>query len=159
MKEFVSSTVLNSITTDRGHIVYVDFRFDRRKRRDCATSRNLCCPFEGDRTFYSGARQKRGICISQTGSRPYSFCTIYRDGDCQLAATWVDAALSFIENQLDVAVVCGRRRERYPERSIYNQLCDIEWDTPLGETSSCGGDALMRVEAFGGGASAAFSPS
>jgi len=27
-------------------------------------------------------------------------------------------------------------------------LCDIEWDTPVGETKACGGDAMMRVNAF-----------
>ena len=27
-------------------------------------------------------------------------------------------------------------------------LCDIEWDTPIGEAKGCGGDALMRVDAF-----------
>jgi GT2 family glycosyltransferase len=52
-----------------------------------------------------------------------------------------------------VASVCGRRRERYPERSIYNQLCDIEWDTPIGGVKACGGDVMTRVvalEAVGG---------
>jgi hypothetical protein len=44
-------------------------------------------------------------------------------------------------------VACGRRRERFPNASIYNRLCDLEWDTPIGETKSCGGDALMRVDA------------
>ena len=48
----------------------------------------------------------------------------------------------------EVAVVCGRRRERFPKKSIYNQLCDIEWDTPIGEAQACGGDAMMRVRAF-----------
>jgi len=43
--------------------------------------------------------------------------------------------------------VCGRRRERHPEASIYNRLCDFEWDTPIGQADACGGDALMRVEA------------
>src|SRR6185503_8447988 len=32
--------------------------------------------------------------------------------------------------------------------SVYNRLCDIEWDTAVGETAACGGDALMRVEAL-----------
>jgi GT2 family glycosyltransferase len=27
-------------------------------------------------------------------------------------------------------------------------LCDMEWDTPVGEAKACGGDALMRVSAF-----------
>jgi len=43
----------------------------------------------------------------------------------------------------DVAVVCGRRRETKPEASIYNRLCDSEWDTPVGPALACGGDALM----------------
>jgi hypothetical protein len=27
-------------------------------------------------------------------------------------------------------------------------LCDIEWDTPVGEARACGGDAMMRCDAF-----------
>jgi GT2 family glycosyltransferase len=48
----------------------------------------------------------------------------------------------------DAAVVCGRRRERAPSASIYNRLCDLEWDTPVGETDSCGGDFLARADAI-----------
>jgi hypothetical protein len=47
-----------------------------------------------------------------------------------------------------VAVVCGRRRERHPESSIYNTLCDLEWNTPVGEADACGGDALLRISAL-----------
>ena len=46
------------------------------------------------------------------------------------------------------SVVCGRRRERHPRASIYNTLCDIEWNTPIGKTRACGGDAMIRAEAF-----------
>jgi GT2 family glycosyltransferase len=70
------------------------------------------------------------------------------DGDCELVSAWFDTALPFIRNRNDVAVVCGRRRERCPELSIYNWLCDIEWDTPIGETLACGGDSLIRVDSF-----------
>jgi glycosyltransferase involved in cell wall biosynthesis len=70
------------------------------------------------------------------------------DGDCELADGWLDTALAFITLRKQVALVCGRRRERHPEMSIYNRLCDLEWDTPIGEASACGGDSLLRVEAF-----------
>ena len=70
------------------------------------------------------------------------------DGDCTLAQHWIDKALAFIEQREDVAIVCGRRRERYPTVSVYNRLFDIEWDSPIGEASACGGDALVRVRAF-----------
>ncbi len=45
-------------------------------------------------------------------------------------------------------MVCGRRRERFPEASIYNRLCDREWDTPVGQAKACGGDALARMSAL-----------
>ena len=70
------------------------------------------------------------------------------DGDCEVVAEWLDRALDKLDAQPQVAVVCGRRRERFPKKSIYNRLCDLEWDTPVGETKACGGDAMMRVEAF-----------
>ena len=70
------------------------------------------------------------------------------DGDCEVVAGWLDKAVLFLNGHQDVAVVCGRRRERFPERSVYNLLCDIEWDTPVGEAKSCGGDAMMRTDAF-----------
>lgn len=70
------------------------------------------------------------------------------DGDCELVSGWLAAAMAFLEEHADVAVVCGRRRERYPEASIYNRLCDFEWDTPIGDAKACGGDAMLRADAF-----------
>lgn len=70
------------------------------------------------------------------------------DGDCELQPGWIEAALDFTKAHERVAVVCGRRRERFPDASIYNRLCDLEWDTPLGPARACGGDALIRLEAF-----------
>lgn len=70
------------------------------------------------------------------------------DGDCTLAQSWIDKALVFMEQRADVAITCGRRRERYPAASIYNRILDDEWNTAIGETAACGGDALVRVEAF-----------
>jgi GT2 family glycosyltransferase len=70
------------------------------------------------------------------------------DGDCEVVAHWLAKAVAFLDAKRDIAVACGRRRERYPQRSIYNMLCDIEWDTAVGEAKACGGDALMRIDAF-----------
>ena len=61
---------------------------------------------------------------------------------------WFEAALAAMDRDPQLAVVCGRRRERFRERSIYHRLCDLEWDTPVGEARACGGDALMRVTAL-----------
>ena len=37
----------------------------------------------------------------------------------------------------------------HPEASVYNRLCDFEWDTPVGDAEACGGDFLARAAAFG----------
>jgi GT2 family glycosyltransferase len=75
------------------------------------------------------------------------------DGDCEVRPDWIATAAAFLQDHPEVVVVCGRRRERFPEASVWNRLCDREWDTPVGEATACGGDALMRhaaVAAVGG---------
>ena len=71
------------------------------------------------------------------------------DGDCVLDPGWLGAASLFLNENHDVAIACGRRKEMHPEATIYNQLCDLEWNTPVGYARSCGGDFLARRSAFG----------
>jgi glycosyltransferase involved in cell wall biosynthesis len=70
------------------------------------------------------------------------------DGDCEVVDGWLVQAQQVLDTRSDTVVVCGRRRERFPEATLYNRLCDIEWDTPVGEAKACGGDAMMRVTAL-----------
>ncbi|NJR64245.1 MAG: glycosyltransferase [Leptolyngbyaceae cyanobacterium CRU_2_3] len=70
------------------------------------------------------------------------------DGDCELLPGWIEQALKAIAADEKLAIVCGRRRERFPNASLYNRIADIEWNTPVGEATACGGDALMRVSAI-----------
>ena len=70
------------------------------------------------------------------------------DGDCEIVEGFIEAAHDAIEQDAMVGVVCGRRRELHPEASPYNRLCDMEWNTTLGEAEACGGDALLRLAAF-----------
>ena len=72
----------------------------------------------------------------------------FLDGDCILQSPWIPAALQFLDAHPDVGVVCGRRFEAHADASIYNALCDDEWDTPVGEARECGGDALVRCIAL-----------
>lgn len=75
------------------------------------------------------------------------------DGDCELRPGWIATALAAFTAHPAAVVICGRRRERFPEASVYNALADREWDTPVGKALACGGDALMRfpaIQAVGG---------
>jgi GT2 family glycosyltransferase len=70
------------------------------------------------------------------------------DGDCEIVAGWIDKAAAALDADPKTAIVCGRRRERFPDASVYNKLCDLEWNTPIGVALACGGDAMVRVAAF-----------
>ena len=107
----------------------------------CVVQLDLTRPFTAARARNEGYSALKSL---QPDARFVQFI----DGDCSLAPGWVEMARTFLGQRSDVAVVCGRRRERHPETSIYNQLCDLEWNTPIGEAVACGGDALMRAEAF-----------
>ena len=70
------------------------------------------------------------------------------DGDCEVMSSWIQRGIAELDARNDVAVVCGRMRERFPEASVYNRLCDLEWNTQVGEVSECGGIAMYRAEWF-----------
>jgi glycosyltransferase involved in cell wall biosynthesis len=70
------------------------------------------------------------------------------DGDCVLAPGWLDRARETLGARPDAAVCCGRLREERPDASVYNRLCDLEWNGPLGEIEASGGIALVRAEPF-----------
>jgi len=78
----------------------------------------------------------------------------FLDGDCEIADGWLGHALKTMVERPVAAVVFGKTRERFPERSLYNRLADIDWNMasemsgPDGEASWCGGNSVFRVDAF-----------
>ena len=76
------------------------------------------------------------------------------DGDCELSAGWLESAENALRGDPNLAAVFGRLSERHPEASIYNRLCEVEWNlAPVGAVEACGGNAMMRlapVRAAGG---------
>lgn len=70
------------------------------------------------------------------------------DGDCEVVHGWLEEAARFLDGHPEVGAVCGRLRERFPERSVYNMLCDAEWNAPVGEAKACGGITMLRCDAL-----------
>jgi GT2 family glycosyltransferase len=97
---------------------------------------------------FTAARARNAGFAALKAAHPNLAYVQFIDGDCELMPDWLEAARAFLLAHPDVAIVCGRRRERFPERSLYNRICDIEWDTPIGEALMCGGDFLARTDAF-----------
>lgn len=99
-------------------------------------------PFTAARARNAGFERVRELA-------PEAPFVMFVDGDCEVRPDWLPNAQAFLDQHGGYAVACGRRRERFPEASVYNYLCDVEWDTPVGDAEACGGDAVMRVDAFG----------
>lgn len=72
----------------------------------------------------------------------------FLDGDAILSEDWLKIAYTELANNPKLAVVCGRRREEFPEKTLYNFLSELEWITPIGEVKECGPEAMMRISSF-----------
>lgn len=97
------------------------------------------------RPFTAARARNEGFAALRAAAPDY---VQFIDGDCTLDPGWVATATAFLEANPRAAVACGRRRERFPQASVYNRLCDAEWNTPVGRARACGGDAMMRASAF-----------
>lgn len=138
---------LESICSGAGTVVYVDSGSTDGSRELAASfgahvvELDLALPFTAARARNAGFER---LVLAAPATEFVQFI----DGDCTLCPGWIETGVRTLRERGDAAVACGRRRERAPERSVYNRLCDIEWDTAVGDARSCGGDALMRCESF-----------
>lgn len=138
---------LDALAGEKWPIVYVDSgstdgsQQAARARGAEVVALDLSTPFTAARARNAGFERLRSL-------HPSLAYVQFVDGDCVIIAGWIEAAQSFLDSHPQAAVACGRVRERHPERSVYNWLCDVEWDTPIGMTEACGGIAMMRADAL-----------
>ncbi len=138
---------LESARIAGGPVIYVDSNSSdgsenlARERGATVVQLDMSIPFTAARARNEGFAELMRIA-------PQTQLVQFVDGDCEIVAGWIDRAARELAGEEKLAVVCGRRRERHPDASTYNKLCDIEWDTPIGDAEACGGDAMMRVAAF-----------
>lgn len=137
---------LASASAQAERIVYVDSGSTDGSLEAARTAGVSIVELDPSRPFTAARARNAGFAALTEGGPPDYVQFI--DGDCELQPGWIAAAGAFLDSHPRAAVACGRRRERFPEASVYNRLCDREWDTPVGRTLACGGDALVRAAAF-----------
>jgi len=98
-----------------------------------------------DRPFTAARGRNAGL--ARLGSQSIRYVQMI-DGDCELQPGWAMHAASVLDADSGLVAVFGRRRERRPEASVYNRLCDAEWAVPAGEVRAFGGDVMLRREAL-----------
>ena len=97
--------------------------------------------------FTAARARNAGAALAVEGKQHVRYLQ-FVDGDCELVSGWLAEARAFLESHPEVFAVCGRRRERFPELAVYNRLCDLEWDTPIGQARAFGGDVMIRSAPF-----------
>ncbi len=97
---------------------------------------------------FSAARARNAGLERFVQLAPAAEFVLFVDGDCEVAEHFAAVGRRALLDDVRLAAVAGRLRERFPEHSLYNRLCDMEWTVLPGEVKSCGGIALFRVAAL-----------
>src|SRR5262249_33571491 len=105
---------------------------------------DLSIPFTAARARNAGWRRVLEL-------EPGIASILFVDGDCEIMAGFPSAAQASLAADEGLVAVCGYRRERWPDKTPYNTLCDIEWRMgPVGDISRFGGDVVIRASALTG---------
>lgn len=128
---------LQSLRTVIDHVVYVDSGSTDDSLTIAADCKVEIVSLDKSTKFSAGLARNDGFERLMKRHPELSFVQ-FVDGDCELRQGWIEAGVHQLSERSDLAIVCGRRRERHPENSLYNRLIDFEWDTPIGECSASG---------------------
>lgn len=138
---------LDSISGQRLLVVYVDSNSQdqsvalARSKGAHVIELDMSKPFSAARARNAGWQYAMATC-------PTIEFIQFVDGDCEIFPGWLQLARAELKRQPEWVAVCGRRRERFPSASVYNSLCDAEWNTPIGTASAFGGDVMIRSQAL-----------
>lgn len=103
---------------------------------------DMSIPFSAGRARNEGFR-------ALLAKNPHLEYVQFADGDTVVADGWLNAACDWLTEHPQDGIVWGSRRELFPEKTIYNAACDLEWNnTPPGYTDACGGDFMARSDAL-----------
>lgn len=138
---------LRSALASCPHVYYVDSGSTDGSVAACRALGGTAISLDMSKPFTAARARNTGFAAASSAHPDVDYVQ-FIDGDCELDRDWMATARAFLAAHPDVAVVFGRRRERHPEASIYNQLCDISWQSPPGDVAYFGGDALIRVRAL-----------
>ncbi|SHH18531.1 Glycosyltransferase, GT2 family [Cognatiyoonia sediminum] len=136
---------LQSLHGQLAHIIYVDSGSNDGSQEAAVELGATLVELDPSLPFTAARARNAGL--SETVGRNIELIQ-FVDGDCTVQSDWIETAAAFLASNPHAAVACGRRREKFPEKSVYNRLIDKEWNTPVGEVRSCGGDALIRKSAL-----------
>jgi glycosyltransferase involved in cell wall biosynthesis len=141
---------LQSLASGRYPVVYVDSGSSDGSRQQAknfgaeVVALDLSIPFSAGRARNEGLQR-----IAR--DNPAVKYVQFLDGDCTLCNGWLAAAVEALERDENLAAVFGDIEEVDPDKSIYNKLFALEWQSPAGRIQSCGafgGNSMVRLKTF-----------
>lgn len=141
------ATCLDSLAVSQVPVVYVDSGSSDGSVTRARSLGARILELDPARPFSAARARNEGFARAMSEFPSVEFVQ-FVDGDCELVPGWITGAEDFLERNPQVAIVCGRLQERHPGASVYNKLCSMEWDVGHGESSACGGIAMVRTAAF-----------
>ena len=129
-------------------VVYVDSGSHDDSIRIAKTARVEVVSLAADRPFTAARARNAGL-MRLLELYPGIDKVQFIDGDCMLADGWIELASRTLDDRPEVVAVTGSLHELHPERSIYNRLCQLEWErVPPGDARSFGGIVMIRVKSL-----------
>ncbi|MEM6441762.1 MAG: glycosyltransferase [Pseudomonadota bacterium] len=138
---------LDSLADAQTPIVYVDSGSDDGSPEAAAARGSQIVALDTSKGFTAARARNAGL-EALLSAHPDLRFVQFVDGDCEVLPGWLHTARAALIADPSLAAVAGRRRERFPDASIFNRLCDMEWNTPVGPARAVGGDAMYRIAAL-----------
>lgn len=137
---------LNALKGRVARVVYVDSGSVDRSVENARAAGAEVVELSSDRPFTAARGRAAGFDALMAGEMPDYVQFI--DGDCRVNPDWIETAVHALESNPDLGLVTGWRREIDAGASVYNDLCEHEWNRPAGEIITCGGDMMLRPAAY-----------
>src|ERR1035438_5013536 len=142
--ERLKSCLLSSVDGVRT-VVYVD---SGSKDGSAEYARSVGChvvELDPSRPFSAARARNEGFACALEHDPDVPFVQ-FLDGDCDLVGGWLDKGVEALNERPEVGVVCGHVHESHPEATVYNKLCDLEWQQTPGFIRTSGGRFIVRRE-------------
>jgi GT2 family glycosyltransferase len=141
---------LRTLLPQRRPILYVDSGSSDASPSNARALGVAVLELDPSRPFSAARARNEGVQALVKEHPTLSFVQ-FLDGDCILAPGWLDAAEAALRIDDRCAIVFGHLEERYPNASIYNLLCALEWRSPSGPVENCAhvvGITMVRRSVF-----------
>jgi GT2 family glycosyltransferase len=141
---------LQSMQSSQCPLIYVDSGSSDNSSEVAKSLADIVHALDPSRPFSAARARNEGFELL-TKAFPNVQYVQFVDGDCIIAPNWFVAAQKAMQEDASRAVVVGHLEESYPDKSVYNRLCALEWKSPPGDMKNfgaLGGISMVRKDVF-----------